>query len=54
MSNSPRYGQILKTGRSSSEFAQGLQKAGYATDPAYAAKLTRTIEQALQVRRIVV
>ena len=24
-------------------FAQGLQKAGYATDPAYASKLTRII-----------
>lgn len=53
MSNSPRYGQVLKTGGSINEFANGLQRAGYATDPAYASKLTRTIEQTLKIRRLV-
>jgi peptidoglycan hydrolase FlgJ len=50
MSNSPRYGQVLKAGGSIHEFANGLQKAGYATDPAYASKLTRVIEQTLSLR----
>ena len=32
-------------------FAQGLQKAGYATDPAYADKLTRVIDTTLRLQR---
>ena len=32
-------------------FAQGLQKAGYATDPAYADKLTRVINTTLRLQR---
>ena len=32
-------------------FAQGLQRAGYATDPAYADKLTRVINTTLRVQR---
>jgi flagellar protein FlgJ len=32
-------------------FAQGLQRAGYATDPAYAAKLTQVINTTLRVQR---
>jgi flagellar protein FlgJ len=32
-------------------FAQGLQRAGYATDPAYADKLTRVIHTTLQLQR---
>jgi flagellar protein FlgJ len=34
-----------------SGFAQGLQKAGYATDPAYADKLTRVINTTLRLQR---
>ena len=34
-------------------FAQGLQKAGYATDPAYADKLTRVINTTLRLQRSV-
>ena len=34
-------------------FAQGLQKAGYATDPAYADKLTRVINTTLRLQRLV-
>ena len=32
-------------------FAQGLQRAGYATDPAYADKLTRVINTTLRLQR---
>lgn len=39
----PRYSGVLGA-RNSSTFAGGLQRAGYATDPAYAAKLTRVID----------
>ncbi|MEO0004036.1 MAG: flagellar rod assembly protein/muramidase FlgJ [Pseudomonadota bacterium] len=45
--NSPRYERVLSQGQTVTGFAQGLQKAGYATDPAYAAKLTRVIQRAL-------
>jgi len=34
-------------------FASGLQKAGYATDPAYADKLTRVINTTLRLQRTV-
>jgi flagellar protein FlgJ len=53
---SPRYAQVdLKNG-SAMAFASGLQKAGYATDPHYATKLSRAIEttQRLQARTQVV
>ena len=33
-------------------FASGLQKAGYATDPEYAHKLSRAINTTLQLRRV--
>jgi len=36
-----------------SGFAQGLQRAGYATDPAYADKLTRVINTTLRLQRMV-
>lgn len=42
LSQSPRYAQVLGS-RDASSFAQGLQNAGYATDPAYASKLVRVI-----------
>ena len=38
LSESPRYAGVLGS-RDSAAFAYGLQRAGYATDPAYAAKL---------------
>lgn len=43
----PRYQSVLAHGQTVAGFAQGLQKAGYATDPAYADKLSRTIRRAL-------
>uniref|UniRef100_UPI0027381FDC flagellar assembly peptidoglycan hydrolase FlgJ n=1 Tax=Stenotrophomonas sp. YIM B06876 TaxID=3060211 RepID=UPI0027381FDC len=39
LKNSPRYQSALKAGGDVRSFAQGLQKAGYATDPSYAAKI---------------
>jgi flagellar protein FlgJ len=41
---------VAATGQASA-FAQGLQKAGYATDPAYADKLTRVINTTLRLQR---
>jgi peptidoglycan hydrolase FlgJ len=45
--NNPRYSEVLANAQDVAGFAQGLQKAGYATDPNYAAKLTRIITQSL-------
>ena len=41
LSENPRYKSALGVGNDARAFAQGLAKGGYATDPAYAAKLTR-------------
>jgi len=41
----PRYASVLDQ-QDAASFAQGLQKAGYATDPLYADKLTRIIDGA--------
>ncbi|HEY4074632.1 MAG TPA: flagellar assembly peptidoglycan hydrolase FlgJ [Herbaspirillum sp.] len=43
--NNPRYEKVLASAQDMSGFAQGLQRAGYATDPRYAEKLTRIIRQ---------
>jgi flagellar protein FlgJ len=43
----PRYENVLANAQDAVGFAQGLQRAGYATDPKYAAKLTRIINQTL-------
>ena len=43
LKSNPRYAKVLEAGNDPAAFAQGLQKAGYATDPAYASKLTRII-----------
>ncbi len=48
MTRSQRYAEVLKAG-TAAEFAHGLEAAGYATDPRYGDKLTRTIRQAEQV-----
>jgi flagellar protein FlgJ len=50
--NSPRYAQARLQTSSPQAFASGLQKAGYATDPDYAAKLSRAINTTLQMRRV--
>jgi flagellar protein FlgJ len=43
LKNNPRFASVLQAGNDPAAFANGLQKAGYATDPAYAAKLQRII-----------
>lgn len=57
MKTNPRYTGVLagiRNGATGAEgFAQGLQKAGYATDPAYAEKLARTINTTLRLQRAV-
>jgi flagellar protein FlgJ len=64
MKDSPRYQKAVAQARSATTagtttasaaagFAQGLQKAGYATDPAYADKLTRVINTTLRLQRLV-
>jgi len=52
MKQSPRYAGISSAaGTSAAAFAQGLQRAGYATDPEYADKLTRVINTTLRLQR---
>ena len=51
MKDSPRYQQVLAQGGSAQGFAQGLQRAGYATDPAYADKLSKVINTTLRLQR---
>jgi flagellar protein FlgJ len=51
MSVNPRYAGVLRSGETAEGFARQLQQAGYATDPDYAGKLSRTINQALALRR---
>ncbi|RYF04098.1 MAG: flagellar assembly peptidoglycan hydrolase FlgJ [Oxalobacteraceae bacterium] len=47
ISNNPRYEKVLNHGGDATTFAHGLQRAGYATDPQYAAKLSRIIKHSL-------
>ena len=56
ITQSPRYAKVTQQTSSAMAFATSLQKAGYATDPNYAAKLSRAIEatQRLQQRTQVV
>ena len=42
---------VADAGGAASGFARGLQRAGYATDPAYADKLTRVINTTLRLQR---
>jgi flagellar protein FlgJ len=51
--DSPRYAQVVARGQDATAFAQGLQRAGYATDPAYADKLSRVINTTLRLQRAV-
>jgi len=47
LSSNPRYGQVIANSHDAASFAHGLQKAGYATDPHYAAKLSNIINNSL-------
>ncbi len=53
--DSPRYQQAYRQATDgtpdAAAFAQGLQRAGYATDPAYADKLARVINTTLRLQR---
>lgn len=51
MKTSPRYRDVVARAADPSAFAQGLQRAGYATDPAYADKLARVINTTLRLQR---
>lgn len=42
----PRYNNVIGNGQGVSDYAQAIQKGGYATDPQYANKLSRTIHLA--------
>jgi flagellar protein FlgJ len=53
MKSSPRYSEVLANATSARGFAAGLQRAGYATDPGYADKLTRVINTTLRMQRAV-
>ena len=51
INNSPRYAQARQETGSSQAYATELKRAGYATDPDYAAKLNRAITVTQQLRR---
>jgi flagellar protein FlgJ len=55
MKDSPRYRAVVAQAQTKTNaatgFAQGLQRAGYATDPAYADKLARVINTTLRLQR---
>lgn len=51
MTTSPRYRDVVAKADDAKQFAQGLQRAGYATDPAYADKLGRVINTTLRLQR---
>jgi flagellar protein FlgJ len=55
MKDSPRYQDTVARaaagGGDATAFARGLQRAGYATDPAYADKLGRVINTTLRLQR---
>jgi flagellar protein FlgJ len=51
ISESPRYAKAREQTGSSVAYANGLQRAGYATDPDYANKLSRAITTAQRIQR---
>lgn len=51
ITRSPRYDQAMDQIGSVHGFASSLQRAGYATDPQYAAKLSRAINMTLSLQR---
>jgi flagellar protein FlgJ len=51
MKNSPRYAAVVAAGTDASGFAKGLQRAGYATDPAYATKLAKMIHMTERIQQ---
>ena len=53
MARSPRYSKVIESGGSVQAFAANMQRAGYATDPAYGAKLEKVIQKTLSLQRLV-
>lgn len=51
MTSQPRYAAVRAAGGDAAAFAQGLQRAGYATDPRYADKLAGVIQTTLRLQR---
>ena len=51
ITQSPRYALASQQTASVQDYTRGLQRAGYATDPDYAAKLSRAINLTLQLQR---
>ena len=51
ISQNPRYAKAMQSTGSAHDYASALQKAGYATDPQYANKLSRAIDSAQAVQR---
>jgi flagellar protein FlgJ len=45
MTNNPRYEKVIANLNNVVDYAQAMQKAGYATDPNYATKLTSVIKK---------
>jgi flagellar protein FlgJ len=52
INQSPRYAQARQQTASPTAYASGLQRAGYATDPGYAAKLSQAINSTLRLQRV--
>ncbi len=50
MKSQPRYQAVLNAGHDARAFAEGLQRAGYATDPRYADKLSGAIATTQRLR----
>ena len=51
ITQSPKYAQASQQTASVQGYTKGLQRAGYATDPDYAAKLSKAINLTLQLQR---
>jgi flagellar protein FlgJ len=45
LKNNPRHASVLSTSRDATSFANGMQRAGYATDPHYAKKLISIMQK---------
>ncbi|ALL63664.1 Flagellar protein FlgJ/peptidoglycan hydrolase [Paraburkholderia caribensis MBA4] len=45
LKSNPRYAQVINSSRDVNGFAQGMQRAGYATDPHYAKKLISIMQK---------
>jgi len=52
MKSQPRYQAVLAAGNDPRAFAEGLQRAGYATDPRYADKLSGAIATTQRLRGV--